>query len=394
MGENEEKPNEAGKSSEAPAGLEGVVVGRSSITLVGGEDGTLFFRGYPAAELSQQVAYEEAFHLLVEGELPIASELQELKSAWYALRPLPMDLEVLVGKLPKGTLPMEALRTGLSLMGAGSKGFPPTLEELLPFVARAPTWLAMWWRASRGLPPVPPDTTLGHVASYLYMLEGRLPDPDLSRALEEYFVLLSDHGMNASTFTARIVVSTQSDPASAMSAAAGALKGPLHGGAPGLVLDMLDAVGDPENAERWVEGALARKERLMGFGHRVYKVDDPRALELKRIARRYASPERFALAEAVERAGLSALRKARPNLPLYVNVEFYAGVVLEAVGLPRELFSATFGVARTAGWAAHIMEQASNNRLVRPDVDYTGPKPRPVPMRRVAPPAASVPRSS
>ncbi len=374
------------------SGLDGVVVGETSITRVGGDEGTLHFRGYEARSLAQQVAYEEATALLLRGELPSPSELQELRSSWYALRALPPEVELLAGKLPRATLPMEALRTGLSVLGAGMGPAPPREADLLPFIARAPTWVATWYRASKGLPPVPPDTTLGHVSSYLYMLEGRLPDPDLARALEEYFVLLSDHGMNASTFAARVVVSTLSDPASAMTAAAGALKGPLHGGAPGLVLDMLDAVGTPENAETWIEGALSRKDRLMGFGHRVYKVDDPRALLLKEIARRYAKPERFALAEAVEQAGLSALRKARPNQRLFLNVEFYAGVVLESVGLPRELFSATFGVARTAGWAAHILEQSANNRLIRPDAAYTGPKDRPVPQLSVAPPAAAVPR--
>ncbi|MDE1880523.1 MAG: citrate/2-methylcitrate synthase [Euryarchaeota archaeon] len=381
----------AAKSS---PGLEGVVVGETKITHVGGEEGTLHFRGYDASELSEQISYEEVVHLLQKGELPTVSELQELKAAWYPLRPLPPELEQLVGKIPKGSLPMEALRSGISLMGAGLKAFPPRDLDMLPFIARAPTWLAMWYRASRGLPSVPPDTTLGHVSSYLYMLEGRLPDPDLARALEEYFVLLSDHGMNASTFAARVVLSTQSDPASAMSAAVGALKGPLHGGAPSLVLDMLDAVGVPGNAERWIAEAVARKERLMGFGHRVYRTEDPRAKRLKQIAQRYARAERFTLAEAVEKAGLEALRKARPNQPLYTNVEFYAGVVLEAVGIPRELFSATFGIARTAGWAAQLLEQAGNNRIIRPDASYTGPEPRPVPIRSVAPPAAAVPRSA
>ncbi len=381
-------------ASKSAPGLEGVTVGETQITHVGGDEGTLRFRGYNATELSAQVSYEEAAHLLLRGELPSPSELQELKSSWYPLRPLPPELVQLVGRIPRGTLPMEALRSGLSLMGVGMRPFPPREEDLLPFIARAPTWLAMWYRASRDLPPIPPDTTLGHVSSYLYMLEGRLPDPDLARALEEYFVLLSDHGMNASTFAARVVLSTQSDPSSAMTAAVGALKGPLHGGAPSLVLDMLDAVGTPENAELWVASALERRERLMGFGHRIYKVEDPRAVELKQIARRFATPERFRLAEAVERAGLEALRKVRPHQPLYINVEFYAGVVLEAVGLPRELFSATFGIARTAGWAAHLLEQSRNNRIIRPEADYTGPAPRPVPLRSVAPPAAAVPRAA
>lgn len=374
-------------------GLRGVVVGQSRIAEVGGADGTLYFRGYSAADLSEQVSYEEVAYLLLRGELPSHAELQEFRTAWNALRPLPPEVASLAPRLPHGMLPMEALRTGISLLGSGMKGFPPREADLLPLVARAPTWLASWHLAAHGLPPVATDTTLGHVSSYLYMLEGTLPDPDRARALEEYFVLLADHGMNASTFAARVVLATQSDAASAMAAAVGALKGPLHGGAPGLVLDMLDAVGESSNAEAWVRTALARKQRLMGFGHRVYQVEDPRARRLKQIAKRFARPARFALAEAVEQAGLSALRQAHPERPLHTNVEFYAGVVLEAVGLPRDIFSATFGVARTAGWAAHLLEQSESDRIIRPDVEYTGPPHRSVPTRSVAPPASFIPRS-
>lgn len=378
----------------ADPGLSGVVVGQSRISEVGGEAGTLYFRGYSAPELSEQVSYEEATYLLLRGELPDPAELREFRASWYPLRRLPPEVEALASRLPKGTLPMEALRSGLSLLGVGERTFPPKEADVLPLIARAPTWLAAWYRSTKGQLPVAPDSTLGHVSSYLYMLEGRLPDPGRARALEEYFVLLSDHGMNASTFAARVVLATQSDPASAMAAGVGALKGPLHGGAPGLVLDMLDAVGEPSNAERWVRQALDRKERLMGLGHRVYRVEDPRAKLLKEIARRFARPERFALAEAVEQAGLDALKRAKPDRPMYTNVEFYAGVVLEAVGLPRDMFPATFGLARTAGWAAHILEQSESNRIIRPDVEYIGPAHRPVPMRSVAPSAAAIPRTT
>jgi citrate synthase len=366
----------------ADPGLGGVVVGESRISEVGGAEGTLYFRGYPAAELSQRVSYEETVFLLLRGELPSPPELAALQRTLQRARPLPDEVASLASRLPRRMLPMEALRTGISLLGSGLEGFPPKEEELLDFVARAPTWLTAWYRASRGAPIIEPSADLGHVANYLYMLDGKPPRSERIRALEEYFVLLSDHGMNASTFAARVVLATRSDAASAMAAGVGALKGPLHGGAPGLVLDMLDAVGEPSRADRWVQGALARKERLMGLGHRVYQVKDPRARRLKQVAQGIADPRRLALAEAVERAGLEALRRAHPDRPLYTNVEFWAGVVLEAVGLPRELLPATFGVARTAGWSAHLIEQAATDRIIRPDVRYVGPPHRQVPASR------------
>jgi citrate synthase len=216
------------------------------------------------------------------------------------------------------------------------------------------------------------------------MLRGELPSPKRVRALEGYLCLLADHGMNASTFALRVAVSTRSDLISGATAALATLKGPLHGGAPSLVSEMLDAVGSPDKAEAWVEERLARRELLYGFGHRAYKTEDPRGLVLHEIARSVADPVRFELAEAVERAALAALRRTRPDSRLFTNVEFYSAVVLEAVGLPRELFTPTFAVARTAGWTAHALEQAADNRLIRPDIEYVGPEkgrewPRPIP---------------
>jgi citrate synthase len=205
------------------------------------------------------------------------------------------------------------------------------------------------------------------------MLTAAPSDQTKARALEDYFILLADHGMNASTFALRIVISTNSDLISAATAALGALKGPAHGGAPSKVAEMLDEVGEPERAEEWIRKALARKERLMGFGHRVYKVEDPRAILLKAIARRVASPDRMRLAESVEAAALRALERERPGRRLYTNVEFYGAVVLESVGLPRDLFTPSFALARTVGWVAHAVEQAQKNRLMRPDVHYVGP---------------------
>ena len=216
------------------------------------------------------------------------------------------------------------------------------------------------------------------------MITGGEPDPVRVRALESYLVLLADHGMNASTFALRVAISTQSDLASAATAGLATLKGPVHGGAPSKVSDMLDAIGSPERADAWIAERLARKEVLFGFGHRAYKADDPRSFVLHRVAREVADPVRLRLAEAVEESALTALRAAKPGARLFTNVEFYSAVVLESVGLPRELFTPTFAVARTAGWTAHALEQAADNRMIRPEVEYIGPAkgrqwPRPLP---------------
>jgi citrate synthase len=218
-----------------------------------------------------------------------------------------------------------------------------------------------------------PRANLDHGSNYLYMVTGKEPTEQESRMINAYLVLLADHGMNASTFTARVITSTGSDLFSAVTGALGALKGPLHGGAPSKVLDMLDAVGTAENAEAWIRGALARKERLMGFGHRVYKTTDPRAEILREIARNNSDPALFQLAQTVEDKGLEILHESKPDQRLYTNVEFYSAAVLNAVGLPRDLFTPTFAASRTAGWTAHVLEQAGDNRLIRPDVDYVGP---------------------
>jgi citrate synthase len=215
------------------------------------------------------------------------------------------------------------------------------------------------------------------------MLRGQEADAPAVAALEAYFDLLADHGMNASTLALRVAISTGSDLYSGATAAYSALKGPAHGGAPSRVSEMLDAIGTPDRAEEWIGARLARRELLYGFGHRTYKTEDPRAVRLHEVARTVAEPERLALAEAVERTALRRLRESRPGARLYTNVEYYTAVVLEAVGLPRELFTPTFAVARTVGWTAHAIEQASDNRMIRPEVDYVGPPegrrwPRPV----------------
>lgn len=360
---------------EPSRGLEGVVVDRSQITLVEGETGGLVYRGFRISELVPGAPYESVVHLLLWGEPPQENPPPSLTKHLAHRRALPPRLEAIVDALPRGLPPLEAMRTMLSAMGDGSFEYPPTAEQALDLIARSPTMLARYVRRSAGDVPVAPRPDLGHVANYLYMLSGQPPEERRVRALEGYFVLLADHGMNASTFALRVVLSTNSDLISGATAALAALKGPLHGGAPSKVSDMLDAVGTPENAEAWVASALARKERLMGFGHRAYKAEDPRAVLLKRIAQDVADPARLRLAERLERVALDALERQRPGRRLYTNVEYYGAVVLEAVGLPRSLFTPTFALARTVGWGAHALEQSADNRLIRPDILYTGPAP-------------------
>jgi citrate synthase len=280
-----------------------------------------------------------------------------------------------VDALPRDLGPLEALRTLVSAMGRPAFDYPPTRGQGLDLIAKAPTLLARYVRRSAGQSPVPPSTDLGQVANYLYMLHGTVPTPHQVEALESYFVMLADHGMNASTFALRVVLSTNADLISGATAGLAALKGPLHGGAPSKVSDMLDAIGHAESASAWIDGALARRERLMGFGHRAYKTEDPRAVLLHRVAQSVADPARLALAEAVEQTAVAALQRARPGQRLYANVEFYGAIVLEASGLDRSLFTPTFALARTAGWTAHALEQVADNRLIRPDVRYIGPLP-------------------
>jgi citrate synthase len=358
---------------ELAKGLDHVVVDRSAISWVGGETGDLVYRGFDVRDLVPGIPYESAVHLLLLGEPPEEDPSPEIARALRADQLPPTRVESVVDALAPELAPLEALRTILSALGDGSFGYPPQLEEGYRLIAQTPVLLARFVRRAHGLPPVAPRPDRSHAWNYLAMIRGEAPEPDRVRALESYLVLLADHGMNASTFALRVAISTQSDLASAATAALGTLKGPVHGGAPSRVSDMLDGIGSPERAEGWIAERLARKEVLFGFGHRAYKTDDPRSTVLHRVARAVADPHRLALAEAVERSALAALRAAKPGARLFTNVEFYSAVVLEAVGLPRELFTPTFAVARTAGWTAHAREQAQDNRMIRPEVEYVGP---------------------
>jgi citrate synthase len=269
---------------------------------------------------------------------------------------------------------MDALRTAISAWGAVTGTlWPPTLEQARAITAVAPSALGAFARLRDGLEPIEPDPDLGRAAGFLYQLRGERPDEAAARALDAYFVVGAEHGFNASTFTARVIVSTHSDVASAVAGAIGALKGPWHGGAPSEVVDQLHQIGAIEDAEAWIRATLARGERLMGFGHRVYRAYDPRAAALRSVAERLASvSDWLARAVAIEEVALRVLAEWKPDYPIRTNVEYYAAAVLQGVGLPPNLFPSTFALARHAGWTAHCLEQAEANVLIRPAVQYVG----------------------
>ncbi len=353
-------------------GLEGIVAATTAISKVDGAAGRLIYRGYDIHSLARTSTYEEIVHLLWFGHLPTQKELANLHERFVAERTIPEQVMQIIRTLPSRTEPMDALRTAVSAWGAIAISGKPAVEQAIASTARFPLFLAAFDRLRRGLEPLEARPELGHAANYLYLLSGQIPKDGHVRGLNSYLVLLADHGMNASTFTARIVASTESDIVSSLVAALGALKGPLHGGAPSKVQDMLKEIGTVENAENWLRQAITHGGKLMGFGHRVYKTVDPRAEELREMAR-VADPERFRHSRRVEELALALLDELKPGRRLYTNVEYYSAALMASVGLSGDLFTPTFAVSRCAGWTAHILEQVNNNRLIRPEAEYTGP---------------------
>jgi citrate synthase len=359
----------------APKGLEGVVVATTSVSHVFGEEGRLVFRGYEISELAGRATYEEVVHLLLRGHLPNSAEVDELTRLMRAHRALPDAAMAALRGLPASADPMDALRTGISAAGAALPiGGRPTYEQAVAMVALFPSVVATFHRLRQGRAPLEPRPELSHAANYLWMISGEIPPENHVKSLDTYLVLLADHGMNASTFTTRVIASTESDLASCLVGGIGALKGPLHGGAPSLVMDMLDAIGSADNIKPWIDHTLDSGGKLMGFGHRIYRTYDPRAEILREMARQSSTPEFFALAKGTEDYGLEALNSRKPERRLYTNVEFYSASVLNSVGLPRDLYPTTFGVSRSAGWSAHVLEQLNGNRLIRPQSAYDGPE--------------------
>ena len=355
-------------------GLEGVIAAQTVLSEVDGKAGRLIIRGRSLEELAGRTRYEALVGLLFDGFFPdLPADLAA------ALGQARADVFAEVAALDTGLLdraPVEAVRALTARLADGDD-----LATALRLIAAPAVFTPAVVRSQAGEAPVAPDPALGHAADILRMLRGAAPAAAEAEALDAYLVTVSDHGLNASTFAARVVASTRAGLTSAVLAGISALKGPLHGGAPGPVIDMLDAIGAPANARPWIERALARGDRLMGFGHRIYRVRDPRADALKAAVRRLglassARPGRLALAEAVEAAALAILRDRKPDRPLDTNVEFYTALLLEALGLPPAAFTCVFAMGRSAGWIAHAREQLAGGRLIRPQSHYIGPMPR------------------
>lgn len=352
-------------------GLDGVVAAETRLSHIDGEAGELTIGGFPLPEIAGNATFEETVYLLRHDRLPTADERASFRAALAGERPLPAaTVELLRANADANAT--DALRMGVASLPAS--GDPAT--DATSLVARVPTIVATHWRLRNDEEPIAPDPNLGHTADYLRMMTGEHPSEAEIRGLETYLDSVVDHGLNASTFTARAIVSTESDLVSAVTGAVGALKGPLHGGAPGPVLEMLLEIresGDPEGA---IRERLDAGERMMGFGHRVYRTRDPRAKALSAAAERFYDADGdgafFELAAAVERHGVEALAAAKPDLSLETNVEFYTAVLLHGLGVPTELFTPTFAVARVAGWTAHCLEQLDGNRIIRPRSRYVG----------------------
>jgi citrate synthase len=375
------------------SGLEGVVAAATSLSHVDGEAGTLVIAGFPVGELAQHATFEETTFLLWHGALPTARELEDFQETLAASRTLsPATLDLLREGARKAIDPMDALRIAIGTisldtvsldtlsLGVSDAGDSDVAAAI---VARCPAIVAAFWRFRRGLEPIAPRGDLGHAANYLYMLTGDTPDPERVRALETYLNTVVDHGLNASTFTARVITSTGSDLVSAITGAIGALKGPLHGGAPGPALDMVFEIGDASRAEEMLRRKLDAGEKLMGFGHRVYKVRDPRADVLAAAAERmFTRATRagdmalYTLARAVEAAAIRLLDEYKPGRRLRTNVEFYTALLLHGLGLDVPLFTPTFAISRVSGWIAHAFEQRRVNRIIRPQSVYDGPRDR------------------
>jgi citrate synthase len=369
------------------AGLEGIVAAQTRLSSVDGQAGELIIAGYPVEALAPAVTFEELLYLLWHDRLPDAAALSALRQALAAHRSLPpLTVDLLRAVAATDTPVMDALRMAGSTLSVDLAGAAPGPDglpaEALALAARFPTIVAAYWRLRQAQAPLNPRPDLGHAANYLYMLTGEAPPAAHERALETYLNTVVDHGLNASTFTARVIVSTQSDLTSAVVGALGALKGPLHGGAPGPALDMVFEIGSIERAEPVLRAKLARGERLMGFGHRVYKVRDPRAEVLAAAAERLfaagGDAGLYALVRHVERTAVALLEEYKPGRKLQTNVEFYTALLLHGLGLPTELFTPTFAISRVGGWLAHAFEQQRLNRIIRPQSVYVGARGREV----------------
>jgi len=374
---------------DVPRGLTNVIVTETELSDVRGQEGFYHYRQYSATELARTRSVEDIWQLLLDGALPTAKERAQFAAQITAASTLSAELSQALPMIARSTRSADGLaglRVALSLEGA-SAGLRPLYdlsiehrrEDLINLASKTPTIIAALHRLSEGKEPVPPRPELGYVANYLYMLMGTVPPPQAVAGLSAYLGAAVDHGFNASTFTARVIASTGADAASCLVGALGALSGPLHGGAPSRALDTLDAIGNPENIDAWISERLTAGQRIMGFGHPVYRTEDPRSALLKEVAKSFGGP-RVDFAVTVEERVPVLLEKFKPGRQLHTNLEWYAAIVMELCGISRDLFTPTFAAARILGWTANVLEQSNDPKIIRPSARYVGPPPpQPIP---------------
>ena len=356
-------------------GLEGVVAAQTAVSEVDGANGRLIYRGgYLIEDIAPSVTYEEVAYLLWQGDLPDSAQLDALRKQMAAARPLNKAARGALMSTDPATDPMDVLRTVASAQGSARTMVKPSLDEAIALTAVFPTIIGAAHRRRLGRDIVEPRDDLSHAANLLWMMEGKEPGVERVHWLDSYLVLLADHGLNASTFAARVIASTGSDLTSCVVGAVGALKGAAHGGATFAARSMLDKIGSASNAENWLREAHARHERFAGFGHRVYRTYDPRAKILREMART-AAPELHSTAARTEELALAILHEAHPERPNATNVDFWASVVLTGAGIPKEMFTCIFAASRVVGWTAHVLESLADLRIIRPASVWVGPEP-------------------
>lgn len=368
---------------DVPRGLTNVVAARTELGDVRGQEGFYHYRQYPAVELARDRSFEEAWHLLLFGDLPDAEQLAAFRSRIVSARRIPAEVAELLPAIARLTAgdALAGLRMALTAVAAAD-GLRPVydedadarLDDAVRVAAVTPVLLASLHALEHGRRPLASRDDLGHVANYLHLVTGTEPSPEHVHALSAYMTAAIDHGFNASTFTARVIASTGADLAAAVGGALGALSGPLHGGAPSRALDTLDAIGTPDRIDEWITATVTSGGRVMGFGHAVYRTEDPRSRMLREVVLGFGGP-RVAFAVQVERRVQELLAELKPGRELHTNVEFYAGVVMELCGIPRPMFTPTFAAARVVGWTAHVLEQAADGKILRPSARYVGPEP-------------------
>ncbi|WBL15966.1 citrate synthase/methylcitrate synthase [Sutcliffiella sp. NC1] len=354
-------------------GLKGIVAAETKICDIDGDNGKLIYRGYEIGELTNNYSFEEVAYLLWYGEIGEKHQLQQFNKDWKKYLNLTDTTKIIIDSLPTNMDLMSVIRTTISSLGTIEFNWKPSISQAMYLTAIVPSIIAYHTRRKKGLDYIPPNDCYGHVENFLYMLNGKVPDPAHVSALETYMILTMEHGMNASTFSARVTASTESDIVSAITSAIGTMKGPLHGGAPSGVIDLLNETAKLENRVEYIRTKILNGEKLMGFGHRVYKTHDPRAMALKeKLTKFVGTDEWLDLAMEVEQICIDQLNELKPGRSLYTNVEYYAAAIMKAIDLPPEMFTPTFTASRMVGWTAHVLEQAENNTIYRPQSIYIG----------------------